>query len=86
MAAPTPKEFHARLKQRLQQTREELHWTQDQMATALGVNLDTYKKWELRGRFPIHFIEKLSLVTHRPIDYWIAGRNVIQFARRERRE
>ncbi len=74
MAQPSPKEFHAKLKSRLEAWRGEQNWTQQQMADALGVEWESYKKMEQRGRVPPHLFEKLALVTHETIEWWITGR------------
>jgi transcriptional regulator with XRE-family HTH domain len=72
--APSEREYHEAFRRRLVQTREDLGWSQADMAKAIGVSLDRYKKYEIRSKFPLHLLEQLSLVTHRDVAYWITGR------------
>jgi len=46
------------------------------MADALNVPIDNYKKYETRSKFPPHLLERLALVTHRDLDFWVCGRKV----------
>jgi len=74
--------FHEAFRKRLVAVRVSLDWSQAQMAAALGVPLANYKKYEIRSKFPPHLLERLALVTHRNLDFWIAGRNVRTAPRR----
>lgn len=82
---PTERAYYSDFRQRLVATRRRLEWTQQEMATALGIELENYKKYERRSKFPLHLIEQLALVTHSEIDFIVTGRNVSRFSRREAR-
>lgn len=79
---PTERVYYDDFRRRLIAIRKRLEWTQQQMATALGVELANYKKYERRSKFPLHLIEQLALVTHSEIDFVVTGRNVKPFSRR----
>lgn len=74
--APTASRYDAAFRERLIAIRESLKWTQADMAQALGISLDRYKKYEIRSKFPPYLYEKLALVTHRELYYIVTGRNV----------
>lgn len=82
---PTERDYHAAFRERLIATRNRLEWTQAKMASALGIELENYKKYERRSKFPLHLIEQLALVTHSEIDFIVTGRNVRAFVRRDAR-
>ena len=71
---PTASTYHDAFRQRLKHLRGELHWSQAQMAKALGVSLDTYAKYETRSAFPVHLLSQLALVTHRDLGFLISGK------------
>lgn len=66
--------FHDAFRLRLKQIRIELAWSQADMAAALGVPLENYKKYERRSKFPPHLIAQLARVTHRPLEFILTGR------------
>jgi transcriptional regulator with XRE-family HTH domain len=74
----TEREYYEAFSARLKATRQSLGWTQAQMAKALGVEYENFKKYEAGVRFPLHVIERLALVTQRSVDYWVTGKNVRQ--------
>lgn len=78
----TERAYYDDFRSRLIATRARLNWTQQQMATALGIELANYKKYERRSKFPLHLIEQLALVTHSEIDFIVTGKNVKAFTRR----
>jgi transcriptional regulator with XRE-family HTH domain len=82
---PTERAYYNEFRQRLIAARKRLEWTQLQMATALGIELENYKKYERRSKFPLHLIEQLALVTHSDIDFVVTGRNVKPFPQRTAR-
>lgn len=79
---PTERMYYDDFRRRLIAIRTRLDWTQQQMATALGIEKENYKKYERRSKFPLHLIEQLALVTHSEIDFIVTGRNVRPFVRR----
>lgn len=66
--------YYEAFRQRLKSIREDLDWSQAEMASALGIPLDNYKKYEIRSKFPAHLIEKFALVTHRNVEFIVIGR------------
>lgn len=66
--------YHEAFRKRLRAIREELDWSQSEMADALGIPLENYKKYERRSKFPPHLLDRLALVTHRNIEYIVTGR------------
>lgn len=78
----TEREYHDAFRERLVALRESLGWKQPQMAKALGISLDSLKKYETVYKFPPHLYEQLALVTHREIEYIVTGRNVRQLRQR----
>lgn len=53
------KDFNKRLGRRLKQAREDADLTQREMADALGIELDAYKKYENRSPVPAYFIPRI---------------------------
>lgn len=72
--SPTVTAYYDQFRKRLLNLRLELDWTQPQMAEALGVPLDSYKKYEKRDKFPLHLLGKLALVAHRDVEFIVTGR------------
>lgn len=80
----TNRAYYDAFRQRIRTIREELDWSQAEMASALDIPLDNYKKYEIRSKFPPHLFEKFALVTHRNIEFIVTGRgpNVRTIGRR----
>ena len=74
----TEREYYEGFAARLKAARRAMKLSQPKMALALGLEYENYKKYEQRGRYPLHAIERLSLVTQRSVEFWITGRNVRQ--------
>lgn len=74
----TEREYYEAFAIRLKAARLQMKLSQPKMAIALGLEYENYKKYEQRGRYPLHAIERLSLVTQRSVEYWITGKNVRQ--------
>lgn len=68
-------EFNAAFQKRLKETRLERRMTHGQMAHALRIKEDAYKKYENRSgsAFPIYLLPQLVFVTSRPYAYWLEG-------------
>lgn len=73
MDFPSEDAFNASFQARLRETREGMKWTFPQMAHALGIKTDAYKKIEARPRaaFPVYLLPRLIFVTGRPYSYWL---------------
>ncbi len=84
---PAERAYHETFRARLVGLRNDLGYSQPQMAEALGLSLDNYKKYETRSKFPPHLFNKLALVTHRPLEYIVTGQgpNIRPIARRHTR-
>jgi transcriptional regulator with XRE-family HTH domain len=80
----TDRAYYDAFRKRIKTIRDELEWSQAEMADALGVPLANYKKYEIRSKFPPHLFERLALVTHRNIEFVVTGRgpNVRAIGRR----
>jgi DNA-binding XRE family transcriptional regulator len=48
-------------------------WTQKQMAAALGIPLDRYKKYEDRSPMPTYLLERFALIVDRTVGYVVTG-------------
>lgn len=59
---------------RVKDLRRAKGWTQQQMATALGLPLDRYKKYEDRSPMPPYLVERFALVVGRSIAYVMTGK------------
>jgi transcriptional regulator with XRE-family HTH domain len=59
---------------RIRKLREGRGWTQLQMATALGIPLDRYRKYEKRSPLPHHLIERFSLIVGRDAGFLLTGK------------
>lgn len=68
-------EFIAAFQARLRRERISRDLSQLAVATALGLNVSTYKHYETRlgSAFPIHLLPKLSSLFARPMIYWLTG-------------
>lgn len=75
MQFPAEEEFNAAFQRRLKETRLERRMTHGQMAHALRIKEDAYKKYENRSgsAFPIYLLPQLVFVTSRPYSYWLDG-------------
>lgn len=59
---------------RVHRLRNERGWTAAQMATALGVPAERYRKWEYRSAIPHYLIERFALIVGRDIEYVLTGK------------
>lgn len=72
--------FNEELCARVQRLRVERGWTQQQMATAIGVPFERYKKYEVRSPLPPYLIPRFAQQVDREPGYIVTG----QEARRAR--
>lgn len=59
---------------RVKALREARGMSQREMAAALGISLDRYKKYESRSVLPPYLLDRFAAVTHKPIAYIVTGR------------
>lgn len=74
---PDEARFNDQLCARVQRLRLERDWTQAQVATAIGVPVERYKKYESRSPLPPYLIARFALVMDRSISYILTGRDEV---------
>lgn len=67
-------EFNEAYIARVKRLREDRGWTSEQMATALGVPPDRYRKYEYRSLLPHYLIEQFATIVERDVSYVLTGR------------
>jgi transcriptional regulator with XRE-family HTH domain len=67
--------FNDALCARVHRLRNARGWTAQQMATALGVPADRYRKYEYRSPLPHYLIERFALIVGRDIDFVLTGQS-----------
>jgi DNA-binding XRE family transcriptional regulator len=70
--------FNEALCARCSELRTRRGWTQDQMATALGIPKDRYKKYEIRSPLPGYLIEPFANVVGEDVAFVLTGRRAKQ--------
>jgi len=75
MAYDREAEFNDAYCARVRRLREERGWTQEQMATALGLPYDRYRKYEYRSPLPSYLIEQFAEIVGRDIEYALTGKS-----------
>ena len=65
--------FNNALMNRLRTWREEKNWTAAQMATALGIPADRYRKYETRSVLPPYLFERVCLICDASFENLILG-------------
>lgn len=65
---------------RVKSLREERGWTAEQMATALGIPADRYRKYEYRSPLPCYLVERFALIVGRDVSYVITGKSEARLA------
>lgn len=66
--------FNDALCARVHRLREERGWTAAQMATALGIPAERYRKYEYRSPLPHYLVERFALIVGRDVDYVLTGK------------
>jgi len=61
--------------QRVAKLRRERFRTAEEMATALGVSFDAYRKYESRTPLPVLLVPRFAAIVGRSIDYVLTGRD-----------
>lgn len=75
MAFDREAEFNDALCARVKALRDARGWTQEQMATALGIPYDRYRKYEYRTPIPHYLIEQFSEIVGRDLDFVLTGKS-----------
>lgn len=66
--------FNDALCARVHRLRNERGWTAQQMATALGIPAERYRKYEYRSPLPHYLLEQFALIVGRDIEYVLTGK------------
>jgi len=66
-------EFNERFCARVHRLRNERGWTAQQMATALGIPPERYRKYEYRSPLPHYLVERFALIVGRDVEYVLTG-------------
>ena len=66
--------FNSEFTARVKALREERGWTAEQMATALGVPVDRYRKYENRSPLPQYLMEQFCLIVDCDLDFLLTGK------------
>lgn len=66
--------FNDNLCARVHRLRNERGWTAAQMATALGVPPERYRKYEYRSPLPHYLVERFALIVGRDVEYVLTGK------------
>lgn len=67
-------QFNEQIVARTHRLRNERGWTAEQMATALGIPAERYRKYEYRTPLPHYLIEQFATIVGRDIEYVLTGR------------
>jgi transcriptional regulator with XRE-family HTH domain len=67
--------FNEALRARLKALREGKGWTAEQMAEALGIPPDRYRKYESRSPAPQYLIPRIALIMDKSIEYILTGKD-----------
>lgn len=71
-----PREFREGIRARLKLVRESLGLDQEEMAKELGVNRETYAKWETRpsSTIPMHLVPKVVEISGYELWWFMTGK------------
>ena len=67
-------DYTSQVTARTRKLREAKGWTQSQMALALGVTEEAYRKYETRTPLPLALVERFALITERSVHFVITGK------------
>ena len=73
--SPEEAAFNEALCARVHRLRNERGWTSEQMATALGVPAERYRKYEYRSPIPHYLVERFGLICGYEACYILTGKN-----------
>jgi len=74
-------EFNESFIKRVKRLREERGWTSEQMAIALGIPAERYRKYEYRTPLPHYLIEPFAQIVDRDVSYMLTGKSAAPSAR-----
>lgn len=77
MAGNDELQFNEKLIARTHRLRNERGWTAEQMATALGIPAERYRKYEYRTPLPHYLLERFALQVGRDIEYLLLGKTSV---------
>lgn len=60
---------------RVKRLREDRGWTSEQMATALGIPPERYRKYEYRSVLPHYLVEPFAQIVDRDVSYVLTGKS-----------
>lgn len=66
---------------RVRAARDHRGWTAEQMATALGIPPDRYRKYEVRSPLPLYLVERFCIITGEELTYMVTGKRRIAVTR-----
>jgi len=72
--------FNQELCARVQELRAAKGWKQEQMAVALGVPVERYRKYERRSPLPSYLMERFALITDCSVEYLLTGKSTPKLA------
>lgn len=70
-------EFNEAFIARIKRLREDRGWTAEQMAIALGIPAERYRKYEYRTPLPHYLVEAFALQVDRDVSYVLTGKAAI---------
>lgn len=68
-------EFNEQFQARIRGMREAREWTAAQMATALGIPADNYRKYETRSMMPHYLLPRLAQIHDCDLEYLLTGKS-----------
>lgn len=70
-------QFNDEMCERIQRLRIERAWTQQQMAAAIGLPHERYKKYETRSPMPAYLLPRFAQVVDRTVSYILTGKDEV---------
>lgn len=67
--------FNEALCARVKRLRNSRGWTSQEMALALGIPAERYRKYESRSPLPAYLMERFCLITHTDFSFLLTGRD-----------
>lgn len=67
-------QFNTRFRERVKRLREERGWTAEEMAMALDIPAERYRKYESRSPMPHYLLVRFALIVGRDVEYILTGK------------